>query len=1062
MKNNAIMTCPESIEGNTFSLTRFFGRFRRLAALPTAAALLLACGGVANATVLAGWEMTGLPGGASNFGPSPYAAATTGANLTVGGLTRGGGVATSGTGAQNAWGGSAWTDTSEAAAIGSSRFATFTITANAGYKVSFTDIPAYNIRRSNTGPTTGIWQYQVGAGAFTDIGSPITWGSVTSASGNPQGAIDLSGIAALQNVPAGTTVTFRIVTWSGGSAGTWYVNSPTGSGQDLQVEGTVDADAPPAAPVANDASTITSSAFIANWSASAGASGYQLDVATDNGFGSFVPGYNNLDVLNVTSMAVSGLSANTTYYYRVRAYNAAGTSGNSNTKSVTTIGTVSATKMTVTLPGQTAANTGTPTPQTSGTPFNVTLKAVLNDGTTVDTTYTGPRNINFSGPTGNPVYPASVTFASGVGTASITLNKAETTTLSATDTLLTGIQSSSFAVNPATYFWVATSDTASWTNATSWTPNRIAPGVDDTLLFNQGGASTATDVPSEIIVSLQVSNNTAITLQGGGATTLIFAGGADALSVGAGPALNVAGSSVVTLNLPTGSTASISGAMDFAGAAHKLLPTDASGVTFQNGASFTADTGFSGNAFGITTLNSVIFAAGSTYIQKAGANPFGAPQPSSVVVFQTGSLYRVTGNLAPSFSGRTYADLEINAANFNQSSTGGATLTMDNLTVTAGTLNLNLTGGINIKGNVTVAGGQTLTFSPGNAGTVNFNGTSPQTISGGGTFNISTNSVNVTSGSTLLVQSPIGTIAATTITVDGTLGGSSSITGAGSVIVSASGTLSPGASIGTLTFDTVPALGGVTYMQLDRNANPNADEIALTGGTFNYSGSLTVTNLGATLANGDSFTLFAAPGFNGWFDPVILPTLSAGLNFDTNKLASLGVLDVYSFVTNGTAPLPVVKNTAMNLPVSTVFSKTTGGRGGLALASAAGASHGVLTTNATTITYTPNANYVGSDSFICSVLDTNNAVANVNVLVTVSNSGGGGNTSTLAIQPSGASFTIRITGTPGVNYQLQRSAAVSPTNWSAVGGVFNMPAGGTTNMNVTPSGNTGFYRTILP
>lgn len=205
-----------------------------------------------SAAVLAGWDFDPLTGGSGNYGVSPLAASTAAANLTVGGLTRGSGIGTTtGTGAANAWGGNDFTITtpSEAAAITANEFATLSITASTGFTVSFSDIAAYNIRRSSTGPTTGQWQFQVGAASFVDIGTDITWGAVTTSAGNPQTSINLLGITALQNVAAGTAVTFRVVTWGATSTGgTWYLNDPSNSvGNDFIINGSVAAIPEPSA-----------------------------------------------------------------------------------------------------------------------------------------------------------------------------------------------------------------------------------------------------------------------------------------------------------------------------------------------------------------------------------------------------------------------------------------------------------------------------------------------------------------------------------------------------------------------------------------------------------------------------------------------------------------------------------------------------------------------------------------------------------------------------------------------------------------------------------------------
>ncbi len=91
----------------------------------------------------------------------------------------------------------------------------------------------------------------------------------------------------------------------------------------------------PSSPVARAATSVTAAGFTASWNAVANAAGYLLDVSTSSTFGSYVEGYQSLDVGNTLSRSISGLTSGITYYYRVRAYNGIGTSGNSATIAVT-------------------------------------------------------------------------------------------------------------------------------------------------------------------------------------------------------------------------------------------------------------------------------------------------------------------------------------------------------------------------------------------------------------------------------------------------------------------------------------------------------------------------------------------------------------------------------------------------------------------------------------------------------------------------------------------------------------------------------------------------------
>jgi hypothetical protein len=206
----------------------------------------------AQTDTLATWELTGVV--TTNWGASPLPAQLVSSAVTTNGWTRGAGVlftaagvATTGTPAGNTWGGNGWDGFTPAgansidSALFRGDFVNITFNVVAGQTVSFTGIPEYNIRRSSSGPTTGQWQYSVNPnGTYINIGSPLTWGSITTASGNPQSAIDLSTISNLQNLGGGTTITFRIVnTGATSSGGTWYLNQLATAGRDITFMGSV-------------------------------------------------------------------------------------------------------------------------------------------------------------------------------------------------------------------------------------------------------------------------------------------------------------------------------------------------------------------------------------------------------------------------------------------------------------------------------------------------------------------------------------------------------------------------------------------------------------------------------------------------------------------------------------------------------------------------------------------------------------------------------------------------------------------------------------------------------
>jgi len=159
-------------------------------------------------------------------------------------------------------------------------------------------------------------QKSVGGGTFSDLAS------------YPKPNNDMATLRTIEINDASNNIVLKFVAFdrSGNSIYLDDIQVTTYSGGTPEI---------PSAPVATDASDIYDTGFTANWNTSAGASAYYFDLSQAEDFSSFEGGYEDYYV-QATSLTVSGLEPETTYFYRLRAYNSAGSSGNSNTISVQT------------------------------------------------------------------------------------------------------------------------------------------------------------------------------------------------------------------------------------------------------------------------------------------------------------------------------------------------------------------------------------------------------------------------------------------------------------------------------------------------------------------------------------------------------------------------------------------------------------------------------------------------------------------------------------------------------------------------------------------------------
>lgn len=319
-----------------------------------------------------------------------------------------------------------------------------------------------------------------------------------------------------------------------------------------------------------------------------------------------------------------------------------------------------------------------------------------------------------------------------------------------------------------TYVWNGA--TTDYQVATNWTPSRTCPKVNDVLTFTASSpaTSTVTNVPSQTIGKLLISGSRAVIFKDmasdGAASTLTIGGGTGTdFSVAAGSSFtfDVAASNAtadaVSVSLITGATADISGSVIFrnsnsgtAGRPHSLLAADASAITVNSGALIKAQD-LTGDPFGGTgTANVVNFLSGSTYESASGSSPFGLTQPASKVVFNSGSLYRHAQATAFSTSGRVYANFEYNLPSGTTTvliGNASSSVKIDNLTVTAGTLNITgntntLPVNVDLRGNLTVLTGAIFNYDPVVSSTLSFAGiANAQQISNAGTLTFGRNAI---------------------------------------------------------------------------------------------------------------------------------------------------------------------------------------------------------------------------------------------------------------------------------------------------------------------------------
>ncbi|MFY7900679.1 MAG: glycosyl hydrolase [Chitinophagaceae bacterium] len=167
---------------------------------------------------LASWEPSTFTQGGRNVGS--FAPTMLHANMSAPlAISRGSGLDLPFTTSSNGYWGATDYSISQSAetAISENKFLRFSLKSTSGKSVNYHSIEKFNIRINNIGPIKCKVEYQLNSGAFYDVA--LLSGPTRTTGNYVLGPVDLSKIAGLQDVPASSTITFRIIPFDASATG---------------------------------------------------------------------------------------------------------------------------------------------------------------------------------------------------------------------------------------------------------------------------------------------------------------------------------------------------------------------------------------------------------------------------------------------------------------------------------------------------------------------------------------------------------------------------------------------------------------------------------------------------------------------------------------------------------------------------------------------------------------------------------------------------------------------------------------------------------------------------